>query len=170
MGVPHNRSGWVQRTENLFRNFRLPSRCWLDLRSSGAITQRRVVILYRRLGTTYRSHLQGSRYPRRKSLTYTWIRTPNFPTNGEYTISTVLAWPLITLVLTLNNTPYVKASRHTLPVLTTYDTKLLNYNNIRKISNHCTVSFQYYPSLWTIIYLHPPQRWQSASKMFIPRC
>jgi hypothetical protein len=29
------------------------------------VTQRRVVILYRRLGTTYRSHLQGSRSPRR---------------------------------------------------------------------------------------------------------
>jgi hypothetical protein len=30
------------------------------------ITQRRVEILYRRFGTTYRSHLQGSRCPRRK--------------------------------------------------------------------------------------------------------
>jgi hypothetical protein len=28
------------------------------------ITQRRVIILYRRFGTTYRSHLQGSRSPR----------------------------------------------------------------------------------------------------------
>ena len=31
------------------------------------ITQHRVVIPYRRFGTTYRSHLQGSRNPRRKS-------------------------------------------------------------------------------------------------------
>jgi hypothetical protein len=29
------------------------------------ITQRRVVIVYRRFGTTYPSHLQGSRSPRR---------------------------------------------------------------------------------------------------------
>jgi hypothetical protein len=28
--------------------------------------QRRVLILYRRFGTTYRSHIQGSRNPRRK--------------------------------------------------------------------------------------------------------
>jgi hypothetical protein len=32
------------------------------------ITQRRVVILYRRFGTTYLSHLQGSRNPRRKPM------------------------------------------------------------------------------------------------------
>jgi hypothetical protein len=30
------------------------------------ITQRLVLVLYRRFGTTYRSHLQGSRIPRRK--------------------------------------------------------------------------------------------------------
>jgi hypothetical protein len=33
------------------------------------ITQGRVVIVYRRFGATYRSHLQGSRSPRRKLLT-----------------------------------------------------------------------------------------------------
>jgi hypothetical protein len=33
------------------------------------ITERRVVILYRRFGTTYRSHLQGSRSPIRCSET-----------------------------------------------------------------------------------------------------
>jgi hypothetical protein len=46
-------------------------RCWsfyklvLPLRSAllWDITQRRVVILYRRVGTTYRSHLKGSRSP-----------------------------------------------------------------------------------------------------------
>jgi hypothetical protein len=32
------------------------------------ITQRRVVILYQRFGTTYRSHLQGSRSPRTWTL------------------------------------------------------------------------------------------------------
>jgi hypothetical protein len=32
------------------------------------ITQRRVVIIYRCFGTTYLSHLQGSRSPRRKEL------------------------------------------------------------------------------------------------------
>jgi hypothetical protein len=36
------------------------------------ITQRRVVIVYRRLGTAYRSHLQGSRSPRIKGLRDNW--------------------------------------------------------------------------------------------------
>jgi hypothetical protein len=40
----------------------------------GGITQRRMVILYRRFGTAYWSHLQGSRIPRRRKLT-------NQPTN-----------------------------------------------------------------------------------------
>jgi hypothetical protein len=34
------------------------------------ITQRRMVILYQRFGTTYRSHLQGSRSPRRRNLDF----------------------------------------------------------------------------------------------------
>jgi hypothetical protein len=34
------------------------------------ITQRRVVDIYRRFGTSYQSHLQGSRSPRRKNLDF----------------------------------------------------------------------------------------------------
>jgi hypothetical protein len=36
------------------------------------ITQRRMVILYRRFGTTYRSHLQGSKSPRRFLDPWRW--------------------------------------------------------------------------------------------------
>jgi hypothetical protein len=36
------------------------------------ITRRRVVIIYRSFGTTYRSHLQGSRFPNLKSRTNCW--------------------------------------------------------------------------------------------------
>jgi hypothetical protein len=39
------------------------------------ITQRRVVILYRRFGTTYRSHIQGWRSPRRKNISFRSILT-----------------------------------------------------------------------------------------------
>jgi hypothetical protein len=34
------------------------------------ITQRRVAVLYRRFGTTYQSHLKGSRSPRRKGTSW----------------------------------------------------------------------------------------------------
>jgi hypothetical protein len=39
------------------------------------ITQRRVAILYRRFGTTYRSHLQGSK--KRKNLFSSWTYVPD---------------------------------------------------------------------------------------------
>jgi hypothetical protein len=45
-------------------DIRLPPRCWSELRSWCGIRQRGVVIIYRRFGTTYRSHLHGSRSPR----------------------------------------------------------------------------------------------------------
>jgi hypothetical protein len=43
------------------RDFRFPPTCKWYLRSSGMLTQRRLVVSYRRLGTTCRSHRQGSR-------------------------------------------------------------------------------------------------------------
>jgi hypothetical protein len=54
--VQGNTSKEVKKGSNL--DFRLPPRCWCDLRSSGA-TQRRVLIVYRRFGTTYRPHFKG---------------------------------------------------------------------------------------------------------------
>jgi hypothetical protein len=41
-------------------DFRLPPQCWWDLRSSGILAASRGIV-YRRFGTTYRSHLHGSR-------------------------------------------------------------------------------------------------------------
>jgi hypothetical protein len=47
------------------RDFRLPPRCRTDLNCCLIFTQRRVVIMHRRFGTTYRYHLEGSRSPSR---------------------------------------------------------------------------------------------------------
>jgi hypothetical protein len=48
-------------------NGHMPNKASMITRSAlfWGITQRRVVILYRRFGTTYQSHVQGSRSPRR---------------------------------------------------------------------------------------------------------
>jgi len=52
------------------RDFRHPPRCRGDLLSSGDVTERRIVIPYRRFGTTHRPHIQGSRSPRKMPVTY----------------------------------------------------------------------------------------------------
>jgi len=48
---------------------RTPPRCRWELRSSGNITQRIVIVPYRRFGTTYRFHLKRSRS---RTLAYHW--------------------------------------------------------------------------------------------------
>jgi hypothetical protein len=54
--------------KSLFSKTRVSTWGTIELRSAlfWNITQRRVVIIYRRFGTTYLSHLQGSRSPTRK--------------------------------------------------------------------------------------------------------
>jgi hypothetical protein len=55
-------NGWQLTLTNMINlDFRLPPRCWWNLRSSGGITRRCAVIVYRRFGTTNRSHPHGSR-------------------------------------------------------------------------------------------------------------
>ena len=48
--------------------FQASAAIWMESALFLDITQRQVVILYRRFGTTHRSHLQGSRNPRRKAF------------------------------------------------------------------------------------------------------